>query len=386
VIDPNHLPFNKLPPPVHIEQVKADGKVCNLKPGLRLPSGVRDVWIDYNALSLVAPEQTRFRYKLEGQDRDWIEVVNNRVAQYSNLPPRRYRFRVMAANNSGVWIEACASLDFAIDPAYYQTTWFRYLVVAAVLGLLAVVYQLRQRQLVRRFNLRMEDRINERLRIARDLHDTLLQSFQGVLLKFGAVAYLLPDRPEEARATLASVVEQAREAITEGRDAVYSLRSSTVITNDLARAIGTFGEDLCAGEHLIEFQIHVEGKSRELPPIVRDEIYRIACEALRNAHRHAQARRIEAEIHYERRNFRLRIRDDGKGIDRKVLTMGSREGHYGLPGMQERAKLVGGKLVVWSELKSGTEIELTIPSAIAYAKAPPAGRPASAGQGNLMKG
>jgi signal transduction histidine kinase len=231
----------------------------------------------------------------------------------------------------------------------------------------------------RLLELRLEERVNERTRIARDLHDTLLQSFHGVLMKFSAVTYMLRDRPE-AQKTLEAVIEQARQAVTEGRDAVEGLRSSTVLTNDLARAIVTLGEDLAAdntGQNCPEFRVHVEGASLALAPIVRDDVRRIASEAVRNAFGHAQARRIEVEIHYERWQLRLRILDNGKGIDQTLLEHGGRPGHFGLAGMQERARLVGGKLEVWSELGSGTEIELTIPASIAYA----AGRSMSSGQG-----
>ena len=373
VIDPGHLPFNKLPPPVAIEQITADRKPYDAGANLRLPPLVRDVEIDYTALSYVAPEKIQFRYKLEGRDGDWHDVGNRRQAFYDDLPPHRYRFRVMAANNSGVWNEAGASLDFSVDPSYYQTNWFRALVVAAILALLATFYHLRLLYLKRQFSIRMEERIGERMRLARDLHDTLLQSFQGVLLKFHAVTYRLGDRPE-ARKELEGAIDQARAAIAEGRDAVQGLRSSTVVMNDLARAITTFGEGLASDQN--EFRVHVEGASRDLAPLVRDEVYRIAGEALRNAFRHADAKRIEVEIHYEARQLRLRVRDDGKGIDPQVLSAGGRSGHHGLPGMRERVDLVGGKVAVWSELNSGTEIELVIPSAIAYA---------AGGQGNLSK-
>ena len=237
--------------------------------------------------------------------------------------------------------------------------------------------------MTQRFNMRMEERIAERTRIARDLHDTLLQSFQGVLLKFHAVTYMLTDRPE-ARTKLESVIEQARGALTEGRDAVLRLRSSAVVTNDLARAISGFGGELAAGltgQSLPGFSLQVEGASRDLPPLVRDEVYRIAGEALRNAFRHAHAKRIEVEIRYEKRQFRLRIRDDGKGIDPTILAAGGRAGHHGLRGMHERAQLVAGKLAVWSELNSGTEIELTIPASFAYAKSPPDQESMASGEG-----
>jgi signal transduction histidine kinase/ligand-binding sensor domain-containing protein len=383
VIDPRHIPFNKLPPPVRIEQITADRKPYDLSGGVRLPPLIRDLRIDYTALSFVAPEKVKFRYKLEGHDTDWQDAGTRRQAFYTNLPPRSYRFHVMACNNSSVWNEAGAFLDFSVAPAYYQTTLFRLSCAAAFLALLGALYKLRLRQVAQRLNVRMEERVNERTRIARDLHDTLLQSFQGVLMKFSAVGYMIPERPD-AQKTLEGVIAQARQAITEGRDAVQGLRSSTVITNDLARAITTVGEELCAdqaGQNPPDFRVHVEGASRDLAPLVRGEVYRIASEAVRNACRHAQAKRIEVEIHYDPRQLRLRVRDNGKGIDPKVLSEGGRAGHHGLPGMHERAKLVGGKLTVWSELGSGTEAELTVPAAVAYAKSPAAQRSMSSGEG-----
>jgi signal transduction histidine kinase len=382
VIDPRHLPFNKLPPPVHIEQITADRKKYETSSSQRLPALTRDLGIEYTALSLVAPEKIRFRIKLEGRDPDWKDAGNERKAFYNDLPPRNYRFRVMASNNSGVWNEAGDSLDFSIDPAYYQTTWFASVIAAAVLAFLALLYHLRIRYIRREFNIRLEARVGERTRVARDLHDTLLQSFQGVLLKFSTVKYMMRVRPDEAEETLERTIEQARAAITEGRDAVQGLRSSTMVGNDLACAITTFAQGLAAdhnGQNCPEFRLYVEGKSRDIPPLVRDEVYQIACESLRDAFRHAGARRVEVEIHYDPRLLRMRVRDDGKGIDPQVVDAGGRSGHHGLPGMRERAELVGGKLAVWSESDSGAEIELTIPSAIAYAKAIKVG-----GQGNLV--
>jgi signal transduction histidine kinase len=310
----------------------------------------------------------RFRYKLEGHDNDWQDPGTRRQAFYNDLSPRDYRFRVIAANNSGVWNEAGASFDFSVAPAYYQTRWFQASCGAAFLVLLGGLYLLRVKQLEQHLSIRMEERVNERTRIARDLHDTLLQSFQGVLLKFHAVTFMLPDRAAEAQQTLETVIDQARKAIAEGRDAVQGLRSSAAVTSDLAGVIGTFGEELAEGENAPEFRVQVEGTPRDLVPIVRDEAYRIACEAVRNAFRHANAEQIEVEIWYDQRRLRLRVRDDGKGMDPNVLAEGGRSGHHGLPGMHERARLVGGKLAVWSQLDSGTEAELTIPASVAYTK------------------
>ncbi len=370
VIDPRHLPFNKLPPPVHIEQVTADDKPYDATNGLRLPPHVRYLAIDYTALSLVAPEKVRFRYKLEGEDKDWREVVNDRHVQYTNLPPKHYRFRVLACNNSGVWNEQGASLDFVIPPAWYQTNWFYALCVMAFLALLWGLYQLRVLQLQREFSAALEARVGERTRVARDLHDTLLQSFQALLPRLQAAIYRLPDGAVDARKTLEAVVDQAAEAVTEGRDAVQGLRMSTVEKNDLALAIRTVGEELASAEtnhSSPNFKVVVEGTSRNLHAILRDEVYRVATEALRNAFRHAAAQNVEAEIHYDEKYFRLRVRDDGKGMGAEVLRGDGREGHYGLHGMKERAKLVGGKLTIWSEVDGGTEIELIIPASRAYA-------------------
>ncbi len=220
----------------------------------------------------------------------------------------------------------------------------------------------------------LEARVNERTRIARELHDTLLQSFHGLLLRFQTASTLLPSRPEEAREILEKAINAASQAIIEGRDAVQALRSSTVETKDLAAAIKTLGEKLTGPENdsiSPVFRVEVEGKPRNLHPIRREEVHRIAAEALGNAFRHAQARNIEVEIRYEEQQFRLRIRDDGKGIDPEVLNATGREGHFGLHGMKERAEIAGGKLEIWSRDGAGTEIELTLPAASAYVESRP---------------
>jgi signal transduction histidine kinase/ligand-binding sensor domain-containing protein len=372
VIDPHHLAENKLPPPVHIERVIGDDKLYDARNGIWLRPRIRDLTIDYTALSLVVPEKIRFRIKLEGQDENWRELVNVRRVEYTNLPPKHYRFRVLACNNSGLWNEEGAILDFVIPPAWYQTNWFLAACLAAFLAMLWGIYELRVRQLALQFNMRLEERVAERTRIARDLHDTLLQSFQALLLRFQAGINMLTQRPADARRTLEEAVDRASQAITEGRDAIGNLRMSTVEKNDLAVAIRTIAEELATAhdnQASTPFQVLVEGTPQELHPILRDEVYRLVTEALRNSFRHAAAENVEVEIRYDEKYFRVRVRDDGKGIPSDVLRGRGREGHYGLPGMRERAKLVGGKLTIWTELDSGTEIELIIPGAKAYVKA-----------------
>ena len=375
VVDPHHLATNEFPPPVHVEQVVGDNKVYwrnvagTESSNLHLPPRIRDLTIDYNALSFTAPEKVHYKYKLEGQDSDWREAVNDREVQYSNLAPRHYRFRVIASNNSGLWNDQGDTLEFSIAPAYYQSIWFRTLCVIAFAGLIWAAYRWRVRQLHHNFEMTLDARIGERTRIARDLHDTLLQSFHGLLLRFQTVSVLLPEHPTEAKEKLDSAIDQAAGAITEGRDAVSGLRASTVERNDLALAINTLGEELqtdSTDRQPVIFRVAIEGQARELHPILRDEIYKIAAEALRNAFHHSQAKQVEVEIRYDNEEFRLRVRDDGKGMHADVLSSDGLEGHYGLRGMRERAKLVGGELAIWSKLDSGTEVELIIPASKAY--------------------
>jgi signal transduction histidine kinase/ligand-binding sensor domain-containing protein len=330
--------------------------------------------VDFSALSYFNAETNRYRYKLDGLDTDWHQVGSDqRTASYTTLPARTYTFEVQGATARGPWSEPGAKLRIEILPAWHQTVWFRGICVIAFLLLLWCIYLLRLKELEREFHAALEARVDERTRIARELHDTLLQSFNGLLLRFQAVANILPGRPEEAKRRIEGAIEQAAQAITEGRDAVHELRSGGLIPVDLGQAMSNFGKELLAGsatETSADLSVQVEGAPRHLNPIVRDEAYRIGAEALRNAIRHSNARRIEVEIRYDEHHLRLRIRDDGKGIDPAILSRDHPVGHWGLRGMRERAGLVGGHFEVWSQVDTGTEIELDIPAASAYAKSP----------------
>jgi signal transduction histidine kinase/ligand-binding sensor domain-containing protein len=328
--------------------------------------------IEFSALSFFNAETNRYRYKLDGLDKDWHQVGSDeRVANYTTLPAATYTFEVQGATSRGPWSQPGAMLRIEILPAWYQTLWFRSICVTAFLLLLWAIYLLRLNELRRQFSAALEARVDERTRIARELHDTLLQSFQGVLLVFQAISNLLPARPDEAKQRMEHALDQASDAITEGRDAVHELRTGGLNTVDLGEAISKFGKDLLSGattETGPELSVQVEGTPRPLNPIIRDEVYRIGVESLRNAVRHANARRIEVDIRYGEDGLGLRIRDDGKGIDPVVLGQEHIAGHWGLRGMRERAKLIGGTFEVWSQLGTGTEAELTIPAASAYSK------------------
>jgi len=374
MIDPSRTYTNVIPPPVFVEEVVADRKNYLPGVGLRLPPLTRDLEIDYTALSFVVPQKVRFRYKLEGRDTTWQEPGTRRQAFYSDLRPRKYRFRVIACNNDGLWNEEGATLDFSVAPAWYQTNWFRVACAASVLISLYLLYQLRLRQLHHQFSIGLDARVNERTRIARELHDTLLQSFQGLMLRFQTVDEMLPTRPLDAKKALEGALDRADEAISEGRDAITDIRASTLASRDLEKSITALmtnlSEELGAGNgRSVTFRVLVEGVPRAVRPTLQDEIYRIARESLRNAFRHAQAGHIETEITYGE-SLRLRFRDDGKGMDPSVVEHGGRSGHWGLPGIRERAKQIGAQLAVWSELGAGTEVELSIPGSIAYEVVP----------------
>src|SRR4029453_8420846 len=264
---------------------------------------------EFAALSYANSRMNRYRYRLEGLEPGWNEVDSGqRLATYTNLDPGNYVFRVQGSNSDGVWNEQGVSLRILVPPPpppWWKTIWFRAMCAAVVVVLVAAAYQLRMQQMRHAFEMTLEARVGERTRIARELHDTLLQSFHGLLLRFQTALYLLPDRPADARERLAGAIDQAAKAITEGRDAVQGLRSSTIEKNNLALAISALGTELPAeGSGLRPaFHVAVEGETRELHPILCDEIYKIAAEALRNAFRHAHAGRVEVEIRYDDEQF-----------------------------------------------------------------------------------
>ena len=365
--NPERILRNMVPPPVLIESVSADGRKYNNSTLLRLPPRTENLRIAYTATSLAVPERVRFRYKLDGLDNDWQEPGTRREAVYTNLGTGSYTFHVIACNNDGVWNEEGASVAFSVAPAYYQTNWFRALCTSAFLVLLWMAYQFRLRHLRNQFAITLDARVGERTRIARELHDTLLQSLHGLLFQFQAARNMLPARPQDAIRTLDSAISRTEQAITESRSTIQGLRHES--QTDLAQSLAAMAQDLMPKEASglsPAFRVIVEGERQALSPLVQEEVGQITRELLRNAFQHALAREIEAEIHYDQHLLRVRVRDDGKGMDRTVMNQGGRAGHWGLKGVRERAQRIGAELDFWSEAGAGTEVQLTVPSAIAY--------------------
>ena len=327
--------------------------------------------IEFSALSYSNPATNRYRYKLEGLDQQWNEVASDqRIARYTTLPAGKYMFHVQGATSTGRWTDPGARLRIQILPAWWNTRWFTASYAVVILLLVWQAFRYRLQQISKQFNIRLKERVNERTRIARELHDTLLQSLHGLMFQFQAARNMLPRRPEEAIEALDGAISATEQAIAESRDAIHDLRAESVARSDLAELLTATGQELAASQHANQdspiFQLIVEGERQALSPVLHDEIYRIAREILRNAFGHAHAHRIEAEIRYDDHVFRLRIRDDGTGIDPKVLEKGGSSGHWGLRGVRERAQRIGAQLDFWSEAGAGTEVQLSLPADVAY--------------------
>jgi signal transduction histidine kinase/ligand-binding sensor domain-containing protein len=363
MVDPQRLGINAVPPPVQIEQLVADRKSVAFANNARLPPKTSDVQIDYTGLSFVVPRKMHFRYRLLGHDTEWQDVGTRRQAFYTDLPPRDYVFEVTASNNDGVWNEAGASLAFSIAPTFYQTRTFVALSVLAALLALWLLYLLRVRQIEMRLRMRIEARISERERIARELHDTLLQGTQGLILRVQAVANQA-STGEASRRSLNDALDRADALLAEGRDRVKDLRGSAATPVDLRQQLLEALEHVSPDERA-KLRVIEQGAPRDLHPIVREEAVSIASEAMVNALRHAAATTIEIEVSYERRHLRITVTDDGRGMETSMIRTG-REGHFGLMGMQERAQRIRGQVHIRSRPGAGTDVSLTVPASMAY--------------------
>ncbi|USQ93898.1 sensor histidine kinase [Caulobacter sp. RL271] len=379
-LDPARLPVNTVPPPVTIRSIVVDGVRTDGPTSLVLPRGAKTVEIDYAALSLAIPERVRFRYRLEGVDTDWVEAGARRQAFYTNLKPGKYVFRVRAANNDGVWNEQGASLTLELPPTLFQSRLFLLLCAGVAAGLLTGAYHWRMRNMSERLQAGLRERMAERERIARELHDTLLQGVQGLILKFqSATRQVPPELP--ARDQLERALDRAEDVVVEARDRVRSLRSGAA--GDLVATLTEVAETM-RSPGSTETVVMAQGRAADLHPLVADEIERVVIEALFNAHRHARATKIDVVVAFEPRRLRVSVHDDGVGVEPAILEAGGREGHFGLAGMRERARKIRGTLTIRSAPGRGTEVELVAPANVAYATRPAARwawlRPWSAGQ------
>jgi signal transduction histidine kinase len=335
---------------------------------LKLPALIRNLSVDYTGLSFVVPQKVRFRYMLEGRDTAWQDAGTRRQVFYTDLPPGSYRFHVIACNNDGLWNETGAQLAFTIPPSFAQTIWFKAIYFLGFIAFLYVAYNIRVRQVTARLRARMQERLAERERIARDLHDTFFQGIQGLLLRFHTATARLP-KEEPTRQVFEETLKQSDQVMLEGRELVLDLRATASEAKELPAAFADFGNGM-RNVVSCEFRVVVNGPIRALHPVVFEELFKIGKEAMGNAFRHSGAHSIEVEVNYERSVLRIRIRDDGRGIDSIILKQGHRHGHFGMPGMRERARKVGAHLAVWSGNGAGTEVELRIATRIAYASGP----------------
>lgn len=345
-------------PIAHVAGLHADDGPVHTRPGAVLPPLPRRVVIGYTAAALRSPELLRFRYRLRGYDEDWHSPDTAREASYIGLPPGRYVFEVAAAYGDGPW-SALDSTHFEIPPALHQTRQFIVLCATALLLVLWMAYRVRVRYLASALRARLEVQHLERERIARELHDTLLQSVQGLILRFQAASNALA-HDEPARRSLELALEQADQVMVEGRDRVVDLRSPAKRSGGIFDALAAFGDELAA-VHGTRFRALSQASLPALPDAVEEEIFRIAKEALANAFQHAQAREIEIELLSDRDGIRLRVRDDGVGMPERMFQQRGRAGHWGLIGMRERAERIGARFQIWSREGSGTEVDLCLP-------------------------
>jgi signal transduction histidine kinase/sugar lactone lactonase YvrE len=370
-VDPDKMLRNKLVPAVAIQRIAAGAAMYSRNDGLTLPQGTRELHIDYTALSLTMPERMQFQYKLDGVDTEWKAVGDRRSAYYTNLAPGSYRFHVKAANNDGVWNERGDSTEFSIAPTLFETGWFRAACAAVALAcawlLTWLLYRLRLRQMGARMQETLNTRFDERERIARELHDTLLQSVQGLVLKVHGVAMRLPTG-DAARGMLDAALAQAEQTIVEARDRVRGLRNRVggIGLQDLLRGVALE----LSGPGAPRCEVSSSCEPRALAPDVANEVFAIGREALLNAYQHAGASHVAVRIETAATELRLSVSDDGAGIPEDILHSGGRAGHWGLTGMRERAARLGAALMLRRQPHGGTECVLTLPAERAYL-APP---------------
>jgi signal transduction histidine kinase/ligand-binding sensor domain-containing protein len=363
-IDPRHIPKNRVVPPVSITEVRADEQSTEWISTVQLPKGTQNLEIDYTALSLSIPDRVRFRYRLDGFENDWQDADTRRQALYPHLPAGHYWFHVIASNNDGLWNETGAVLAIDLPPTFLQSLYFKALIVLLAIAALWAFYNIRLRRATAKTRARLYERFSERERIARDLHDTFFQGIQGLLLSVQSASRHLP-AGDPTRKALEKTLLQSDQVMLQGRELVLDLRTQSTGINELGddlKAAAAEFAPLCAAE----FHLEIEGRPRALNSLVSDELYKLAREALNNAFRHARASRIDIQIRYLRNELALCVRDNGCGIDTKVLDQGGVTNHWGLPGMKERAAKIGADATILNRSEGGCEVHVRLSSRLAY--------------------
>ena len=353
VIDPDHLETNQVPPPVVIEDLLVDRRPVTLEGQPSLPPGGGDLEFHYTGLSFLVPGKVRFKYRLEGFNNDWVDAGPQRVAAYTNIPPGRYRFRVIAGNADGVWNETGSSFDFRLRPHFHQTWWFYGFVAMAVALAGLGLHRVKVRQVEAEFAAVLA----ERTRMSRELHDTLAQGFAGIAIHLDAAAACLPKGAEELRNHLGRARALVRESLAEARRAVLDLRPQALEHADLATALSEMAGRLGADSTI---QVEVTGEPRRLSSAVETHLLRIAQEAVTNALRHAGAREIRVHLGFGADHVSLRIQDDGHGFAAGTAAPSS-TGHLGLVGIRERTARIGGHFTLHSRAGAGTEVVVEVP-------------------------
>jgi signal transduction histidine kinase len=338
--------------------VTADGEVLDPASGVRLPPISSDLRIDYTAFNFASPQKTWFRYRLEGFDRNWIDAGVRRQAIYTNLPPGRYQFHVSASNDSTTWSEDSTSWDFSIGPRFHQTAWFSIVCGGAVIGCVWLAWRRHLIRMKRHLSLVFD----ERTRMAREIHDTLLQSLVGVALQFDVIGRKLESSPALAKDQLWRVRDEVEEYIREARQSIWDLRSPTLQTWDLASALRRACQSAAAANGA-RCEFGVSGEPRRYPVRVEEQLLRIAQEALTNAARHAHADFVRMNLCYASSSVLLRISDDGRGFDQDERPPGDFGGHWGLLDMKERAQQIGGRFTLTTRPGAGTVVETLVPYA-----------------------
>jgi signal transduction histidine kinase len=330
-----------------------DGRPVEIHSASEIAFRGRELQIAYTGLSLMVPERVRFRYKLDGFDWTWTDAGTRRNVVYVNLPPGRYRFRVIACNNDGVWNTSGAGLAFRLAPYFYQTSWFAVSCVGVLALLIWGFHWLRVRRLVSRFQLVSR----ERARVTRELHDSLLQGFSGVVYQLEAAARLFESNPELSKERLDRAIDQADQSLGETRRTIMSMRLPALEHHTLPEALSTIGAQLTEGTP-ITFHLTVKGLIRQLGYEVQANIYLIGREAITNAVNHAEPRRILAQMTYSEREVRLTVQDDGSGFDLEAAS--EKKDHWGVAGMRERANQIGASFTLESALGRGTKIGVSV--------------------------